>query len=68
MIRFEFGRDCLMLQREISPIQNHQHGLPYLHQGVYCLALDHNGQLVFGNGDGDILMHKQHQWLCSIFE
>ena len=50
-----------MLQKYISLIQNHQHGLPYLHQGVYCLALDHNEQLAFGNGDGDILMHKQHR-------
>ena len=57
-----------MLQRGNSPIQNHQHGLPYLHQGVYCLALYHNEQLVFDNGDEDILMHKQHQQLCSIFE
>ena len=50
-------------QSEIGnlPIRNHQHELPYLHQEVYCLALNHNEQLGFGNGDEDILMHKQHQ-------
>ena len=48
-----------MLQRGNLPIQNHQHELPSLHQEVYCLALDHNEQLGFGNGDEYILMHKQ---------
>ena len=55
-----------MLQRGNSPIRNHQHELPYLHQEVCCLALDHNEQLGFGNGDEDILMHKQHQQLCLV--
>ena len=55
-----------MLQRGTSPIQNRQHGLPYFHQGVYYLVLNRSEQLVFGNGDEDILMQKQHQRLCLV--
>ena len=55
-----------MLQRGNLPIRNHQHELPYLHQEVYCLALDLNEQLGFGNGDEDILMNRQRQELCLV--
>lgn len=57
-----------MIEIETLLIQSHQDGLSYRHQVIHYLALDHSEQLVFGNGDGDSPMQRQHQWLCLVSE